>query len=291
MKKIIPLILMLFSKNGFSQSIPVIEKTIEKSVVETVFDAHNILLSENIDIGNYSNVLAKKSNNDTIKSKLSFHDFLITHPTIIKNQSNQFKNELIFDTVLNNIEKIKTYVLPISVTPCYYKDGNSYYENAYCIKIKEIQNYIYEDDIKLIKTQYNYYWYTEVFTNYLASYIQSIDHTLLDIAINYSENYSKNSISLLEKKYLNELYKSIQVYPNPVTTGLFNLSFTTHEEKTITIDLFDNIGSRIKSFEIHTKKGNNSYPIEVGRIIDGFYSIKFNIDNEIFTKKFIIEYE
>lgn len=167
------------------------------------------MLSENIDIWNHSNFLAKKSNNDNIKSKLSFRDFLIGHPIIIKSQSTQFKNELIFDTVLNNVEKIKTYVLPISVKPCDYKDENMYCENAYWIKIKEIHNYIYENGIKLIKTQYHYYWYSEVFTNYLASYIQSIDHAPLDIAFNYSENYSENSTSLLEKNYLNELYKSI----------------------------------------------------------------------------------
>jgi len=64
----------------------------------------------------------------------------------------------------------------------------------------------------------------------------------------------------------------MSVYPNP-SAGLFNLAMDIHNERTVTVRVFDLSGKLILSREINVVNGLNNYMIDMGTASNGLYQV------------------
>jgi hypothetical protein len=93
----------------------------------------------------------------------------------------------------------------------------------------------------------------------------------------YTNNYIITSI---HKKQL--ATSSIDIYPNP-SNGIINFS---SKLKIDGLELYDNIGKLIESKNITTFQTNYAMP---SGLSTGIYFLKFKSENEVITKKIILQ--
>ncbi len=116
-----------------------------------------------------------------------------------------------------------------------------------------------------------YYDYTDPVTGCSAYTTKNV---YVDICNSIEEYFSQETISL---------------FPNPADNEL-TISFYLKYGNNFSIDVYNSIGQIIYSDLINKLKGLQSYKINTTAFSDGFYIIKFNFKNKIFTNKIIIHH-
>lgn len=279
---------MLLANCIAAQSSIVKEIQTEQSVVEILFAKYNNINNYNTFTPDFDDNLFSKTTKLEIESNFDFHKFFNEHD-LCKEIKSDTVSILVTDSSFGSGFKTKTNLVFISVSPCSYKAGNNYYDNAFCLKTKEQFFYIYNDEVKSIKTNYHYYWFSELYTNYFAHYSQIIFHSPTDIVFEYNEGVFKNDIGQLDKNFKNPKHKGVHIYPNPTTSSTINIQFLSNENTTYWISLFGIDGKLVKSLPINAKKDISNYELEIGKQAKGIYILKGVINNSVFTRKLIIE--
>ena len=89
-------------------------------------------------------------------------------------------------------------------------------------------------------------------------------------------------------KYITPKNNVIQLYPNPFYNH-FNLKISSTTNQNITIEIYNNLGAKIKTTTFFTAQGFNQTTIQIDKKLDaGYYTLKIIFeDNTIFYKKVI----
>lgn len=90
------------------------------------------------------------------------------------------------------------------------------------------------------------------------------------------------SINTESKKSLNAL-----VVPNPSGSGNVSLNFTSESEGKANLKIYSISGQLIKSFEIQSLKGKNTFDVNVEELSKGMYFFNFLLEDQLQNIKFI----
>jgi hypothetical protein len=82
---------------------------------------------------------------------------------------------------------------------------------------------------------------------------------------------------------------SVSIYPNPSTTGNFNISLTTNTENKIAVNVFDVLGKVVYSSTFISKVGSNNINVSLKDNYKGMYFVKLETGDNSITKKLIVE--
>ena len=84
--------------------------------------------------------------------------------------------------------------------------------------------------------------------------------------------------------------KSIQIFPNPVDT-MFYVNFTLPKTASVSVTLMNSKGQLVLQpfYKHHLHLGNQRLEVSVERLKPGVYFAQIKIDDNLFTKKIIIE--
>lgn len=82
---------------------------------------------------------------------------------------------------------------------------------------------------------------------------------------------------------------TISVYPNPATSGKFNIHLIADSKNIITLNVFDVLGKQVYSLDYMTQEGNNIINVNLQENVKGMYFIKLSNGDNFITKKLIIE--
>ncbi|MDO9000061.1 MAG: CHRD domain-containing protein [Bacteroidota bacterium] len=82
---------------------------------------------------------------------------------------------------------------------------------------------------------------------------------------------------------------SVSIFPNPSTTGNFNMSLTTNSENKISVTVYDILGKIVYSSNFTSKIGSNNININLTENFKGMYFVKLDNGDNSITKKLIID--
>lgn len=80
---------------------------------------------------------------------------------------------------------------------------------------------------------------------------------------------------------------NFEVYPNP-NNGNFQVRFTTAEEGTASVTMYDVTGKEVISRQTTTVEGNNEIPVEMSGFANGVYVLKIQQGTSVVTTKVVI---
>ncbi len=84
------------------------------------------------------------------------------------------------------------------------------------------------------------------------------------------------------------ILQNINVYPQPAA-GVANISFTSvSNTANSTIEVFNQMGQKVTTLPVQVAKGNNLYKVNTKNYATGLYEIRFNVNDQISTKKLLI---
>lgn len=102
-------------------------------------------------------------------------------------------------------------------------------------------------------------------------------------------NYNAAIVAALGANSIDNNYKSIfnlKASPNPATNKI-SIDYTLDQLKNVSIDIFDILGKKVKSFSIEDKIiGKNNTTLDIEFLKDGIYFIQLNIGEQSETLKF-----
>ncbi|HQW22174.1 MAG TPA: T9SS type A sorting domain-containing protein, partial [Bacteroidia bacterium] len=81
--------------------------------------------------------------------------------------------------------------------------------------------------------------------------------------------------------------KAISVYPNP-TSGKFELSFTSNDNQSVTITVFDKVGKMVQSKVVQTVSGVNKIAMDEQNLAAGVYTIQLAGKSKVISKLLMI---
>ena len=81
--------------------------------------------------------------------------------------------------------------------------------------------------------------------------------------------------------------KAISVYPNP-TSGKFELSFTSNDNQSVTITVFDKVGKVVQSKVVQTVSGVNKIAMDEQNLAAGVYTIQLAGKSKVISKLLMI---
>ncbi len=76
-------------------------------------------------------------------------------------------------------------------------------------------------------------------------------------------------------------------YPNPAT-GDLNLGIILPEKAELTLEIFDSMGKRVRSFTLSLEKGYTLYTIPVYDFSEGMYLIRYETGGDVQTVRFVV---
>jgi hypothetical protein len=85
----------------------------------------------------------------------------------------------------------------------------------------------------------------------------------------------------------NKLDNSIDIYPNPSTSGLVNVKINLASSSDITMDLYDITGKKLKSFQLKDTR-TGVYTIDLSQYANGIYMLKCSDGNSVSSKKIML---
>lgn len=281
------LVVFIFNKELKSQSKFGFEnKSDGKSVVEKCFE-NNSKIRENVNWLNFNGDFKENVKQDSIYEKFVFGDYFLKQTSFHEILESEIVQNC--DSILSENIMSKTTVTLIKNLSCCYKAKDCYYDNAFCLQLREVTTYYNEGMVKSINTINHYFWYTEMYSNYLAHYEQSILHNQSDIVFDYKENFKKNLISDLDANFKNKKFKGINVYPNPISSNMLNLNYYSNYESKELFELFDSSMRLIFRINLKSYVGNNNHTIDIGKQNSGIYILKSTVNSYPFTNKIIID--
>lgn len=80
---------------------------------------------------------------------------------------------------------------------------------------------------------------------------------------------------------------AITIYPNP-TSGLFEISFNSNDNQSVTISILDKVGKMIKSSVVRTISGYNSVILDEQNLTTGVYTVQVTGKSKVFSKLLLI---
>lgn len=78
-----------------------------------------------------------------------------------------------------------------------------------------------------------------------------------------------------------------KVYPNP-TSDVLNVEFNADRAQDITVELFDNLGRMVHTYDFRSKEGNNHLFFNTQRFAAGLYTLKIQQGATVVTEKIVI---
>ena len=117
-----------------------------------------------------------------------------------------------------------------------------------------------------------YYDYTDPSTNCSAYTTENI---FIDICNSIEES---------------DLPGTISIFPVPADNEII-INFYLKYEKNLSIDLFNTIGQSVLSINLNKISNDFTYKINTLDITEGFYVMKLNLNNKLFSKKIIIHHQ
>lgn len=130
---------------------------------------------------------------------------------------------------------------------------------------------------------YNNTWeYKEFFipSGYIGNYYLNFRSSYDEIYIDDISLVAQNSTKTNEN---NNLVNQIKLYPNPSSNGIININIADLE--TTYLNVFDVSGKQV--FNSHLNKKNTQ--IDLSHLTKGVYYAKFQIKNQVVTKKIILK--
>jgi hypothetical protein len=85
----------------------------------------------------------------------------------------------------------------------------------------------------------------------------------------------------------NKLDNSIEIYPNPSTSGMVNVKINLASSSDITMDLYDITGKKLKSFQLKDIR-TGSYALDLSQYANGIYMLKCSDGNAVSSKKIML---
>lgn len=77
--------------------------------------------------------------------------------------------------------------------------------------------------------------------------------------------------------------EGLTVYPNP-TEGTVNINFTTSEQSTVSVNVFNTLGALVSTKEAGSFYGTSEVAIDLNDEPNGLYIVKINVGNEVITR-------
>ncbi|MDB4088138.1 T9SS type A sorting domain-containing protein [Flavobacteriales bacterium] len=100
-----------------------------------------------------------------------------------------------------------------------------------------------------------------------------------------SNCYVINNVGIEE----NLIFKNISIYPNPSSSGLFNISLISLIEKEpITISIFDVVGNLIQNKTFYSTQEINANKFDISEATPGIYFVKISNKNTLYTQKIVL---
>ncbi len=93
---------------------------------------------------------------------------------------------------------------------------------------------------------------------------------------------------ILTPSGLEDVSSSFDIYPNP-TTGLLKLNLKNAMSGAVTVEIMDNAGSLVRSYQIGEIKGQFEHVLDVSKLSSGMYHLKVTDSKSVAHKKFIKE--
>ena len=87
-----------------------------------------------------------------------------------------------------------------------------------------------------------------------------------------------------------DLPGTISIFPVPADNEII-INFYLKYEKNLSIDLFNTIGQSVLSINLNKISNDFTYKINTLDITEGFYVMKLNLNNKLFSKKIIIHHQ
>ena len=138
-------------------------------------------------------------------------------------------------------------------------------------------------DLYTIATTPNAEW-NEVIINDLNAYTYfryiGPDGSYCDVSEIEFYGYAKSTVGVIN---LTELDKTLNIYPNPVTSATV-ISLNTAELLNVSVSICNVVGQEVLSIHTHVQ-GESKIPIDLANQKNGLYIVKIHIGENVITKK------